>query len=92
MLLSIALFWFLALIAFVGTQWLAPALTPSTSSAPSGFNYGRAFLPLVKTLGFWMAIVLFALGPLAAVRMALERAGDAALGANAGNGTRGRQR
>lgn len=82
MLVVIGLFWILAVVVFVVTQWVAPAIYSGvTSTSPSGFNYAQSFgVPFIKTWGFWVAVALLVLGPLAAAWRALERGGEAAVG------------
>lgn len=91
MLISIGLFWFLAIVVFVATQWITPAITPSSTSPVSGFNYGQAFAPLVKTWGLWVAAALVVLGLFAAVWRALERGGETIVGKAAGAHSRRRR-
>lgn len=90
MFVTIGLFWFLAVVVFVVTQWVAPAIyTGAPSMSPSGFNYGQSFgVPFIKTWGFWVAVALLALGPFAAAWRALDRGGEAVMGKALGTTSR----
>ena len=90
MLVTIVVFWVLALITFVVTQWVAPALYGNSSPSPtSGFDYAHSFgIPLVTAWGKWVALFLVILGPLAAAWRAVERGGDLVMGKALGTSRR----
>jgi hypothetical protein len=91
-LVIIGLFWFLAVLVFVVSQWVAPAFYSSTPSTTS-FNFGTSFgLPFIKTWGLWVAGFLVVLGPFLAVWRALERGGKGVLEKALGTGTKARRR
>lgn len=82
MLVTIGVSWFLAVVVFVVTQWIAPAFVAATpSNTPSGINYGQVLgVPFITTWGKWIAVALLVLGPFAAAWRALERDGEAVIG------------
>ena len=79
MLVIVGLFWLIAALVLVLSEWVAPALTTTAPRGTTGFNYGQAFLPMVKTFGLVVAGALAVLGPLAAIWQALLRGGDAVM-------------
>jgi hypothetical protein len=94
MAVSIGLFWVLAVVVFVISQWIAPALLSSQQpNTPSGLNYGALLgVPFIKTWGLWVAGGLFVLGPFAALWRALERGGEAIMGRAIGTSNNRRRR
>lgn len=81
MVVIIGMFWILAAVVFVVSQWVVPAFYSSSPSMSSGFNFGQSFgTPFIKTWGLWVAGGLFVLGPFAAAWRALERGGEAVMG------------
>jgi len=93
MLVVIGMFWVLALVVFVITQWIAPAFYANTPSTTSGFNFATSFgLPFIKTWGLWVAVALLILGPFTAGWQALTRGGEAVMGKALGTSTNRRGR
>lgn len=69
-------FWGFAAIVFVIMEWAVPAIYSGTPNAPSGFNYGTSFVvPFSRAFAPWIAGVIVLLGPLAALRAAIDNYG-----------------
>ena len=79
MLVIVGLFWLVAAFVLVLSQWIAPAFASASPTGTTGFNYGKAFLPMVKTFGLVVAGALAVVGPFAAIWQALLRGGDAVM-------------
>jgi hypothetical protein len=70
----IAAFWVFAGIAYAVMEWAVPAIYSASPSAPSGFNYGTSFVvPFSRAFGPWIVGILVVLGPVAALRVAIDR-------------------
>jgi hypothetical protein len=70
----IAAFWVFAGIAYAVMGWAVPAIHSGSPNAQSGFDYGTSFVvPFSRAFGPWIAGILVVLGPLAALRGAIDR-------------------
>lgn len=65
--------WTLAAVVFVVMEWAVPAIYSGTPTAPSGFNYRTSFVvPFSHAFAPWIAGLILLLGPLAALRAAID--------------------
>jgi len=88
----IGLFWILAAVMYVVSQWVVPTFYSSVPNTSTGFNFGQSFgTPFIKTWGLRVAGGLFVLGPFAALWRALERGGEAVMGKALGTSVRRRR-
>jgi Na+/proline symporter len=70
----IAAFWVFAGLAYAVMEWAVPAIYSGSPSAPSGFNYGTSFVvPFSHAFGPWIAGIIVVLGPVVALRAAIDR-------------------
>ncbi len=91
MLVIIGIFWVMAALVFVFSQWIAPLFLVSSPSPTSGFNYAKAFGGVIKPFGLWVAGALLVLGPVAALYQAAMRGADSVAAKALGTGGRKRR-
>ena len=67
-------FWLFAVIVYAVMEWALPAIYSGTPNAPSGINYGTSFVvPFSRAFAPWITGVIVVLGPIAALRSAIDR-------------------